>query len=213
MHPAPWTLTGTGLILLYRFKAKEVASFPLLSDRLQDRARGGMGALMFVDYHTSDAGPYQEALLVPGIFQYPNLRAFTITTIYVNRVASMLGGRDNWGIPKQRAGLKTELLADGSWRFQDADRPDLLAVTAKPWGIRFPLSTRLFPSTIVQEYIEQRYTTEIQAQGKARFARIPELIIDPSYFSGIPSLKPMAAVMIEEFKMKIGEPKVERIEE
>lgn len=213
MHPAPWTLTGTGLILLYRFKAKEVASFPLLSNRLQDRARGGIGALMFVNYDTSDVGPYQEALLIPGTFQYPDQRALTITTIYVSTVPSMLGGRDNWGIPKQRAELKSELLADGSWRFQDAERPDLLAVTAKARGFRFPISTKLLPSTIVQEYKDHRYTTKIEAQGQARFARISELITDPSYFSGIPKLKPMAAVMIEGFKMKFGEAKVERIEE
>ncbi|BGP40057.1 hypothetical protein JCM10449v2_004015 [Rhodotorula kratochvilovae] len=120
--PAPWSLTGEAWILpLYTpFSTTPIplptGSYAPLEQGskadLSARFHGGVGMVLIVRYATSDAGPYDELMYVPGLFSRPAEAkkagekpeySFVITRIYVSTDASVKNGRRNWGIPKYRA--------------------------------------------------------------------------------------------------------------
>jgi hypothetical protein len=72
----PWTLTGDGYIFTFWFTKKWVKAFGHLLGFQSENALGGLGTVMLVDYHSSDVGPYQELLIVPGRFE---LKSFSIS--------------------------------------------------------------------------------------------------------------------------------------
>ena len=65
--PAPWSLTGTGLIMVLK----------------------GQRLLMVVDYQTADCGPYQELLYIPGKAVFGGQKRYTISDIYVSTISSV----------------------------------------------------------------------------------------------------------------------------
>ncbi|MDZ7705434.1 MAG: acetoacetate decarboxylase family protein [Trueperaceae bacterium] len=99
----PWHLTGRGFLLLYDIPRRVGLAANWVPAALQGRYRGGPGAVLLLDYHTSDVGPYRELLFIPGRFDVNGRRYFRITKIYVSTEASVVWGRRNWAIPKQRA--------------------------------------------------------------------------------------------------------------
>ncbi|GAA5824066.1 hypothetical protein JCM11251_001507 [Rhodosporidiobolus azoricus] len=117
--PAPWTLTGKAWIIpIYTpFNEKPIplptgSYAPLEKGSKADqglRFHGGVGTVMIVRYESSDAGPYDELLLVPGLFSRNKTGAdkpdyhLSISRIYVSTDVSVYNGRKNWGIPKHRA--------------------------------------------------------------------------------------------------------------
>ncbi|KWU41787.1 hypothetical protein RHOSPDRAFT_36675 [Rhodotorula sp. JG-1b] len=119
--PAPWSLTGQGWIipLHTHFSTTPIPIPPAAYAPLErgteadqsDRFHGGVGFVMLVRYKSSDVGPYDELIYVPGLFsrrspsqqQQPVEYFPAITRIYVSTDESVYNGRKNWGIPKHRA--------------------------------------------------------------------------------------------------------------
>src|SRR6187549_840298 len=114
--PAPWTLTGDGYIFVYKFSQDFVRSQGLIPPFLQGAYRGGFGAVMLVDYHTSGVGAYRELLFIPGVFEVNGKNYYSITKIYVSTMASVVNGQENWGIPKEVADFDIQRLDDSSER-------------------------------------------------------------------------------------------------
>lgn len=119
--PPPWRLTGNGIILLYRFP-RDFAE-PWLQPELRSTFLGGIGAVMCVDYLSSDCGPYRELLFIPGAFRVGGRIRYSISKIYVSTATSVVSGIANWGIPKQQAefmvgqGFSTSRLARAGHHF------------------------------------------------------------------------------------------------
>lgn len=70
-----------------------------------------------IRYSETPVGPYDEMLMIPGKFEYPDEKGGTranlrITRIYVSQEKTCWNGRMNWNIPKHLA------------RFQFVDRAD-----------------------------------------------------------------------------------------
>ncbi|NOS55010.1 MAG: hypothetical protein HOP37_01990, partial [Cyclobacteriaceae bacterium] len=103
---APWKLTGSGYILLYRFPKAFVAEHGFLVDFQKEKFVSGWGAVMLVDYKTSPVGPYRELLFIPGIFSFNKKKVFSISKIYVSTQNSVINGIENWGIPKELADFR-----------------------------------------------------------------------------------------------------------
>ncbi|TKA51689.1 hypothetical protein B0A53_05394 [Rhodotorula sp. CCFEE 5036] len=115
--PAPWSLTGEGWIIPLHtpFSTTPIPIPPAAYAPLErgteadqsDRFHGGVGFVMLVRYKTSDVGPYDELIYVPGLFsrrsssqqQAPVEYFPAITRIYVSTNESVYNGRKNWGIP------------------------------------------------------------------------------------------------------------------
>lgn len=204
--PAPWTLRGEGIILLFRFKKSWVDQAANLPEYLQQKFRGGFGYVMLVDYQESPVGPYKELLFIPGKFGEEKLQS--ITTIFVDSEASTLNGRANWAIPKQTA--------DFHWQKEKGlDRVDV-TLNGKPvfqasirsGGISFPMSTGLLPIRLRQELEDQVLFTQPEGKGWGKLARIQEVEVDPQLFPDIRGIKPILALKVSPFTLTFPKPSI-----
>ncbi|KAI5479190.1 acetoacetate decarboxylase beta barrel domain containing protein [Pseudohyphozyma bogoriensis] len=182
--PAPWTLTGVGysfLLLSTPFSPSplplpEASYAPLEKGSSGDLTEGGgsfhggVGVVMLIRYESSDVGPYDELIYMPGVFKVPSVAELTkdefhksITRIYVSTKESAENGRRNWGIPKHLA----------SFDFTSVGRSTLITVSTpssptsstppKPFFSAFitpsflpslPISTSLFSAPIIRSLLK-----------------------------------------------------------
>ena len=204
--PAPWTLLGEGIILLFRFKKSWVDQAANLPEYLQQKFRGGFGYVMLVDYQESPVGPYKELLFIPGKFGEEKLQS--ITTIFVDSDASTLNGRANWAIPKQTA--------DFHWQKEKGlDRVDV-TLNGKPvfqasirsGGISFPMNTGLLPIRLRQELEDQVLFTQPEGKGWGKLAHMQEVEVDPQLFPDIRGIKPLLALKVSPFTLTFPKPSI-----
>ena len=85
MAPPPWDLTGRGYVFLFT-GAPDVRG-PTTPPG--SRFAGGLGAVMLLDYTSSDVGPYRELLFVPGRYSLGGRRCYSISRIYVSTPESV----------------------------------------------------------------------------------------------------------------------------
>lgn len=204
--PAPWTLQGEGIILLFRFKKDWVAQSVNLPEYLRGRFKGGIGYVMLVDYQKSPVGPYRELLFIPGKFGKEKLQ--TITTIFVDSAVSTANGRANWAIPKQTA--------DFQWRKEKGlDHVEIslhgqkvLQTCIRSGGLSFPMSTALLPIQLRQELAGQVLFTQPEGKGWGKLARIQELEVNPQLFPDIQGIKPLLALKVSPFTLTFPKPSI-----
>ncbi len=168
---------------------------------------------MLVDYKTSPVGPYQELLFIPGLFRFGKTTSFSISKIYVSTTDSVWNGRQNWGIPKELADFSFAPNHDGSQIISvQCDGRLLLSVRTRPWGPRFPITTKFIPGIrIVQERLVDRQSaperadglllTRPSAAGMARLASSSDLRVEPALFPDLAQIKPPLVLSLENFKM------------
>ena len=197
--PAPWQLTGEGIILAYYFKKGWVEKCGFLPAWLTGHARNGLGYVMLVNYKQAPVGPYRELLFMPGSFAHTGRRS--ITKIYVDSENSTENGRYNWGIPKETVSIrwhssgKIDRITIG---FADNN---FFEATITSGGIPFPVHTAFLPIRLHQQLNEQIYLTGPAGKGWARFARIQSMCIDPNFFPDVGGLSPLAAIKVSPFYM------------
>lgn len=177
--PAPWSLTGTGLIMVLK----------------------GQRLLMVVDYQTADCGPYQELLYIPGKALFGGQKRYTISDIYVSSMSSVVNGRRNWGIPKILAdfnrtenGARVQVSLSAPAPGLDTDYPHWVAQTQtdgpffrvdyEAYGPSVPISTAYIPAlfTRLGQTTEsgETFLYKPHAQGRATVAKIHDLQVSNS---------------------------------
>jgi hypothetical protein len=199
--PPPWSLTGDGYILLYRwprdFAAAHSPYGPL---------KGGLGVVMLVNYHTTNVGPYREALFVPGVVALPGQTGYSISKIYVTTQASVVNGQENWGIPKEQADFTSEMTAPGQERIRATrDGQTFLDATLRFGGPRFPVWAWLMPP-VVQHWGGRTFVTKIRASGRAQFASLHHMDVDDALFPPVHQFRPLLAVKVAAFKLTFPVP-------
>jgi hypothetical protein len=201
-----------GYILVYReFPEAFIREQGNLPTFLEDRYRGGPAAVMLVDYHTSPVGPYREALFIPGQFDINGRRLFSVTAIYVSTPESVIGGRTNWGLPKQLASFSIEKVDKRTRRFQmHVDDNLALDVQIRAQRIALPLSTRLMPlqPALIQKHDDNRFITAPVASGRAGFADLELQQVDADYFPDFTPFDPFQVIHAPHFKMTFPVPEL-----
>ena len=198
--PAPWDLRGSGCILLVR---DHPAPAPVGPDPAY---AGGPGIVMFVDYAESPVGPYQEVLYIPGRYRFGSALRWSIERIYVSTWASVVNGRRNWGIPKDRGDSSHDGEGPGRDRYRvtvDGEPVATLDVTCH--GPAVPLPGWLTPSRLrglTQDYGGQRFSLAPLATGRIRFARVREFSANPATFAPLGPGNIVTAVAVPEFRMQ-----------
>jgi len=202
--PAPWSLTGIGFVLLYHFPALFNQQFGFMQDYQQKGYKGWIGAVMLVDYNSSDVGPYYELLYIPGLFDLGEELTFSIFKIYVSSYDSLWNARENWAIPKELAQFNVTRLPDGShlYRAEQQSRT-FFELQVKPKGWQIPFSSKLLPlSRIMQlNHYGELLLTNIAASGQVRFCSLQKVYSDPAFFPPLNQLKPLATLTIRDFLM------------
>ena len=202
IYPAPWTLSGRGYIILYKFPKSFVEKNANVPEFLKGQLAGGFGALMLVDYSASDAGPYGELLLIPGKFHHRGKRLNTITKIYVSTMASVENGRRNWGIPKVLAEFSFKSIGSCTEKVNiSTDKKTIAEFTLESGKLSFPVSTKLFPFPLVQYHEGKYFYTTFQGSGTGKLAKLKDVNINSDLFPEVSEFKPLLAIKVDPFKI------------
>ena len=200
--PAPWNLKGKGYIFIYRFNEDFVQKNGNVPAFLEGKFAGGFGSVMLVDYAESNAGPYGELLFIPGKFHFEGKKLDTISRIYVSSMESVINGRANWGIPKEKADFKFEKINDNEEKATiTVDGNIAASFTIKSGKFSFPVSTKLLPFPLVQEYEEKHYFTNFFGSGKGHLAKVKDIKINEKYFPDVSLCHPIAVIQVDPFKI------------
>lgn len=196
--PPPWKLQGDGLILLYRF-APDFVNAHVSSE--MGSFRGGLGAVLLVDYATSAVGPYRELLFSPGRFELGGKRGHSISRIYVSSETSLASGRANWGIPKEYADFRrTHIGGVQSWHVS-VNGQSILQLAYTPGRVAFRVWTWPLFVPIVQYLDGRLFVTRLRAHGVCKLATIHEIVVDPDYFPDTGGIEPLGVVRVSRFRM------------
>jgi hypothetical protein len=208
--PAPWNLSGRGLILMYRFPEAFIRESCFLPDKWKELKWSGLGYVMLVDYDSSPVGPYKELLFIPGKASIGKAKSGTISKIYVDSIESMVNGRINWGIPKN--------YADFQWT-QDGRKNEIKIGGSDPWfeiviehgSIPIPVDTRLIPINLYQELYNNSFQVNLTGKGTGRFSMLKDIKVNPLFFPPIDDLEPLVAFYVDPFQITFPVPIVETI--
>jgi hypothetical protein len=204
--PAPWQLTGDGWILLLELPQAVRRDPRHLPPELRDCPLGGPAIVMFVDYAESPAGPYRELLYIPGRFTLADGRhAWSVTRIYVSTWESVVNGRRNWGIPKDRADFSREQ-TDGAEHLKvSVDGRTVAELKLESRGPRLPARAGLLPAALrrlVQYHAGRRFELAPGAHGGVRLARATRLASDPELFPALAEARVRLALKAERFTLE-----------
>lgn len=203
--PAPWQLKGNGYILAVKLPAAQLDQESFTPDYLQGTRRGRMAYVMFVDYQSSDAGPYQELLYIPGSFQFKDARRLSITKIYVSTWDSVVNGHDNWGIPKERCDFSVTRGADADHvTLHDEQGNTFAELSFSEMLFPIPVNTRWAPKglrTLSQYWKGQQFTFTPEAKGHIKPARLLSARFNPAMFPDLAQGKVMACFKVTDFEM------------
>ena len=217
IRPAPWDLRGSGWIVALKLRPDASAHDAFLPRDLVGRGRSLASYLMFVDYAESGCGPYRELLFIPGAFPFGDgRRHLSISRIVVSTWDSVVNGRNNWGIPKDRADFEVEHGGAGG-------REDCVRVTSEGrelcelrlGALRFapplPVPVALLPvalRTLAQRFRGHTYYYAPEARGRVRPGRLLSWRFDPALFPDLAAAAVLAAVKVDSFRMRFPVAKI-----
>ncbi|QIZ83624.1 acetoacetate decarboxylase family protein [Bermanella marisrubri] len=203
--PAPWSLEGSGYILLCRFSEEFIKNHAHMDPRLLRAFNGGLGTLMLVDYQQSNVGPYQELLLIPGRLRLDRRGYFHIPQIYVSSQDSIDNGRKNWGIPKRLATFKMEQKAGYEEIIVTSQEGSKGRFQFKPKGPRVPFTTALLPKAfkrLIQfDDADRCLLTQISGSGKMQWLKVQDINIEASLMAPVSKQHVLAAIKVPDFKL------------
>ena len=204
--PAPWTLTGKGYILAVWLPGEQLDNESFIPDGLLGTRHGLLAYVMFVDYESSDVGPYQELLYIPGSLQFRDARRLSITKIYVSTRDSVVNGQENWGIPKERCDFavvygdgqdRVALQAEGGTVFAELEFREKLC--------RLPVNTRFLPKslrTLSQHWAGRQFTYAPEARGHVKLASLVSARFNAAYFPDLARGTVISCLKVTNFTME-----------
>lgn len=206
LAPAPWSLTGTGYILLMKLPATVLDDPRHTPPELRGKRCGGLATVMLVDYQDSPVGPYRELLYIPGKFQFGARRYQSITRIYVSSMESVVNGRSNWGIPKDVCSFDYRYGgADGQDRCDASlDGRTFASFTFRPGRLTWPFSTAIVPRALLQlaqVHGGQQFVYAPSAKGQVQFAKVTDWSFDSRLFPDLAQGRVLACVKVPRFTM------------
>ncbi len=197
--PAPWLLTGQGLVVVLRSRRRVAGRGAL----------GRISALAFVDYESSEVGPYRELLHMPYLTRWSDAIGPTVDHIWVTLHESAISGNANWGLTKTVATIEREPLAGGSERWLAADDGGPLAeVVHTVIGPRLPIAKPASLGRLLQVRAGQTFATPVGVRGLVRASRVEELSIDAARVTDLDDHQVLGAVSISSGTMTFGVPRV-----
>lgn len=208
MKPAPWDLEGQAWIVVLKLPADDPARSAFLPDRGIDTPAGRWSMLMFVDYAHSDCGPYHELLFVPGAQRFADgKRHLTISRILVSTWDSVVNGRVNWGIPKDRADFAVRYRVDGTREDHirvTSDGELLAELRLRDFPLSLPVHGGLLPvaqRTLAQRLGGRTFLYAPSSRGWIRPGRLVDWRFNPALFPDLSGARVVAAVKVPSFRM------------
>lgn len=209
LKPAPWDLQGQGWVIALKLPANSSAQNAFLPPELVGKGKPGLSLLMFVDYAQSACGPYRELLFIPGTFAFADgRRHMTISRILVSTWDSVVNGRKNWGIPKDRADFNVDYNVNGSGEDHiqlHNDGRNFVALRLKSWPLSLPVHSGVVPAsirTLAQRFGDQTFLYAPSSHGWVRPGRLLSWRFDATLFPDLAEARIIAAIKISSFHMR-----------
>lgn len=204
--PAPWSLRGHAWMVALRLPPGDPARTAFLPPGLQATVKAAFSVLMCVVYDEAPCGPYRELLFIPGTMNFGDARHPSISRILVSTWDSVVNGRRNWGIPKDRANFDWVRSDDADrWRVSGDDGHELCAIEfAAAAGVRLPLRSSWTPgrfATLAQRLDGRTYYCAPTATGSMRLCRVRHWQFDAALFPDLSRATVLAALRIDDFRM------------
>lgn len=205
--PAPWSLRGNAWIVLLRLPSQAEARHAFVPTELRSSIAAPVSALMFVDYVSAPCGPYRELLFIPGVMRFPDgHRHASISRILVSTWDSVVNGRANWGIPKDRADFDIGREPGLERLTVTTQGREICRLEFEPArGLRLPLATSWLPSswlTLAQAYDGRVYYYAPQARGFMKTCRLLRWQFDGASFPDLAPATVLSALRIEDFSLQ-----------
>lgn len=210
LRPPPWNLRGSAWIVALKLPPRSMAREVFVPAGLAGDCTGLASYLMYVDYPESGCGPYRELLFIPGAFRFGDgRRHLSISRILVSTWDSVVNGRRNWGIPKDRADFHVERGAGGTReehvRVTDGER-EICDLRFAP--LRFvpplPVHGALVPErlrTLAQQFEGRTYYYAPLARGRVRPGRLVSWRFDATLFPDLGDAAVVGVFRVESFRM------------
>ena len=192
-YPPPWSLRGRGLVVCHRSNRD-------WRERYFPEWSGPVTVSMWVDYTESPVGPYREWLLVPGRVTNPRGRSFSISHIYVDSDKSLIGGRQNWGIPKEMAGFDFNVDERRVTASMSVDGTEL-ALHGRAVGPRIPVGNAWWAPALYQRRDARDFWTRPRARGGCRWLRVDAVTQSGAGVPDVSGLGVLAAFYVDTFRM------------
>jgi hypothetical protein len=211
VEPSPWALTGDGWVVFYWFTKAVLNQAGIERPELRGKWRGGLGALTWMNYHTSPVGPYGEIMFIPGQFDFGIGRYFSIGRIYVSSWESVVSGRANWGIPKDRADFHFETWKTGEEHLTatlDGENTPFAELLCRPSGWSAPASTRLLPIQMAQVWEGQIFVTTLTLRARVHWLDVLSVKANNAHFPSTNGFTPLGAVKLANFEITFPVAKV-----
>jgi hypothetical protein len=205
--PPPWHLTGTAWMVALRLAPDSPARTAFLGAAAAAQLLGPFALLMYVDYTTSACGPYRELLFIPGRLPFEDGRShFTISRILVSTWESVVNGRRNWGIPKDRAQFEVGANGAESVRVVADDGREVCAMkfALRRFVPRLPVPGALLPAgtrTLAQRHGGRTCYYAPAASGWLRPGRVLDWRFDPALFPDLDAASILAVGKVDSFRM------------
>ncbi|MET1074063.1 MAG: acetoacetate decarboxylase family protein [Umezawaea sp.] len=192
--PEPWDLHGHGCVSLWRAQRDMLP--PLPSGVRPVIAFGrAVVATAFVDYLPGSLLPYRE--LLAAVVVRDGLRVgLSITHIWVDSPASMAGGRELWGIPKELAELKVipaPAFAATATGIAEAGH------SSYGRGVPAPIAGSVF-----QALHGATVRTPVRMSGRVRVAKVGWTFATDGPLSWLEGLTPVLGLSVVSFRMRFG---------
>jgi hypothetical protein len=207
--PPPWALHGNAWIVVMRWPRGIAAATrrEFVPDSLGRTLAGPLSLLMLVDYTQAPCGPYRELLFVPGLLRFAadTRRHLSISRIVVSTWDSVVNGRANWGIPKDRADFRIDTRATTKVVVADGARELAALEFDAARGPSMPINTQWLPQrwlTLAQRMKGQTYYYTPTARGSLRRSRLVAWRFDPGLFPDLRPAQVLATLRIERFEMR-----------
>jgi hypothetical protein len=203
-HPAPWQLQASAYVLVLRMPDDVLDRGAFAPPSLAGKRCGNISYVLYVDYRGAPCGPYQELMVAPAVYDFGEGRYPSITRIYVSTYDSVVSGRANWGIPKDRADFQHE--REGKLdRIRVAREGHVFAdMRFQPQGLAVPVMSWLLPSrllTLTQHWQGKSYRFTLSAKGRMSLAKLVDWKFDPKYFPDLARGKVIAGAYFPTFDM------------
>ncbi len=187
--PAPWTLRGHAFAFLVRMPEDCLRDRCFVDPALASRREGRFSILMYVKYSSSNAGPYHELMFIPARYEFNGRKRWTISKIYVSGMATLVNGRENWGIPKEMAEFDSRIDGKGIELVRVRSGNSVFAeMEFTSYGPSLPVTSLLIPAfirTLAHRHEGKLYTVAPRIQCIARLGRVRSMKFNEDYFPDI----------------------------
>jgi Acetoacetate decarboxylase (ADC) len=210
--PAPWHLRGAGYVLIVRLAESVCDEELFVPPSLRGKRHGRTAFLMFVDYQSADCGPYRELLFAPASFEFADGRFPSITRIFVSTYDSVVNGRNNWGIPKDRADFTVEHGTNTDRVTLGRDGRVFASLELASHGLTLPVTSALLPAsmrTLKQHWQGHVFAITLKAKGTLRMAKLVKWSFEPAFFPELSGAQVIAGAYLPKFEMTFPLPEIE----